>query len=460
MMLEDFKTWYENLLQEPMADQSAWDPQCMEYEAYVSTGAGDRETVFQVSEYKGGRLDWYDFDVSTSIESLNPETEPASSQTIVRQPTRASFRGMAAPRLWEMEDASINLSAVTAAGDDLSRLFLLEFMLISGNDWFTFPLEAPIGSLTQIDSIKVLDTFDIPSTVGENERSDWQMYTFDDRLLLPPVVGSTLHSEPVERVTFGRDQVANLLFAIEETYEGPLGEPVDRDVFTLPTLVIEAAEPADAADKEYIDLRNKGDDILSLEGWGLRVDGLSKTFSDIVLSPHSSLRVVMGTDAVVEADLYLGEENPVLSDATTVEITDQRGGVVQRKPLHSLTPRELDTYHLVNEIPDHWFPYVLRPRDHGSRFVQAVMLDADALSGSPNAIPTPLGHIIRPDRTLHEQAVTRSGLSVTRQYQMAQWVDGHIHLWSSRRARPGRGDVSSTLRFDSLERPSTDEKGS
>jgi hypothetical protein len=264
----------------------------------------------------------------------------------------------------------------------------------------------------------------------------------------------------VERVTFGRDQVANLLFAIEETYEGPLGEPVDREVFTLPTLVIEAAEPADAADKEYIDLRNKGDDILSLEGWGLRVDGLSKTFSDIVLSPHSSLRVVMGTDAVVEADLYLGEENPVLSDATTVEITDQRGGVVQRKPLHSLTPRELDTYHLVNEIPDHWFPYVLRPRDHGSRFVQAVMLDADALSGSPNAIPTPLGHIIRPDRTLHEQAVTRSGLSVTRQYQMAQWVDGHIHLWSSRRARPGRGDVSSTLRFDSLERPSTDEKGS
>ena len=47
---------------------------------------------------------------------------------------------------------------------------------------------------------------------------------------------------------------------------------------------------------------------------------------------------------------------------------------------------------------------------------------------------------------------TREGLQVTRGYRYARWTDGSPHLWAGRTRGPGRGQGSSGLRFDLLER--------
>ncbi|MEV5434158.1 hypothetical protein [Streptomyces sp. NPDC052701] len=50
---------------------------------------------------------------------------------------------------------------------------------------------------------------------------------------------------------------------------------------------------------------------------------------------------------------------------------------------------------------------------------------------------------------LFAEEVPREG--VTRTHQYARAVDGRGLLWTTRRARPGRGESSSGLRFDHLE---------
>jgi hypothetical protein len=68
--------------------------------------------------------------------------------------------------------------------------------------------------------------------------------------------------------------------------------------------------------------------------------------------------------------------------------------------------------------------------------------------------PTALGRILEAGQplTLFEEEVPRSGARITRAWQLARWIDGSTHLWIGRRKQPGRGEGSSGLRFDVLER--------
>jgi hypothetical protein len=47
-------------------------------------------------------------------------------------------------------------------------------------------------------------------------------------LFVPPVLASSLHTETLERVRFGRDDVANLAWAIKQVVLSLTGEPVNR----------------------------------------------------------------------------------------------------------------------------------------------------------------------------------------------------------------------------------------
>jgi hypothetical protein len=485
-LAEAFVTWYADLFDEPGASEDAWNPDRLEYEAATSAGAGEDETVFEADEYTGGRLDWYDFatnDDRSLRSSGSATTDPAPLE---RLPTKASFRGMPASRLWELEDANVNLAAMSAAGDDLSRLFLLEFALIAGDDWFTLPLETPVGSVTRVKDLSVTDTFgkqttDVPATV-DNAADDWNMFTFDlpnhdePGLLLPPVVGTSLSGETVENVLFARDEVANLVFGVESVVEGPLGDPLDRDQFRLPSVEVRTLHVAeeglsgqDAADAEYVDLHNPGDAPLELDGWTLYAqhsnfaDPASASNSDVLdissvsLPAESSVRVVTGGDADLDTDerVHLEESTPVLAPERVVTLTKQLDDgsevLMAVEPVHGQLLESHPTYHLANEVPDHWFPYLLSADEGTHRFELGLLLDRDALEGGPDSIPTPRGRILDPDAAIYDEEITRGGVRVTRTYESSAWLDGTTHVWSSREARPGVGEVSSGLRFDFLE---------
>jgi len=469
---EAFVTWYRDLHDEPGAGENAWNGSRMEYEAALSTGAESDETVFEVAAYPGGRLDWYDF---TSIDkTLSPKIDPAEQKTRRDLPTQMRFRGQPAARLWEMEDSDVNLSSLSAAENDLSRLFLLEHMLLSGDDWYSLPIDAPIGTVTRIESLEVEDSFGRRTTVDptvEQASGDWSMYTFDlpshgaPGLFLPPVLGGSLSTDPVERVRFARDEMANLMFGIEELVEGPLGLPIDRSRTSRPRLSVTDVHPASSAEDEYIEVTNEGDDRLDVSGWTVVVEGPSgttelRTFGTRLLDADSTLRLYTGGASRHDTDetVHAGLGSTVLTDRASVKVfTTWKGDgnldndLLLQRPVRTIANPDLRAYRIASDVPEHWFPYSLeQTQQKGYQYQLALLLDASAQAASPDALLRPLGTILDPDVEIWEEEVTRSGTQVDRRYQLAGWLDGASHLWSGLERRPGTGEESSGLRFDFL----------
>ena len=66
----------------------------------------------------------------------------------------------------------------------------------------------------------------------------------------------------------------------------------------------------------------------------------------------------------------------------------------------------------------------------------------------------PLRRILEPERalSLFSEEVPREGARITRAYQYARWIDGSSHLWIGRRKQLGKGEGSSGLRFDVIDK--------
>ena len=58
-----------------------------------------------------------------------------------------------------------------------------------------------------------------------------------------------------------------------------------------------------------------------------------------------------------------------------------------------------------------------------------------------------------PPLRVEEEEVPREGALVERGFQYARWFGGARLLWLGRRKTVGRGESSSKLRFDILDRP-------
>ena len=104
-------------------------------------------------------------------------------------------------------------------------------------------------------------------------------------------------------------------------------------------------------------------------------------------------------------------------------------------------------YRLAVDPPDHWTPLV--PRADGHRSIR--LHRGEVALGDGRRFP-PLGRLLEPGRplVLFEEELPRSGLVVTRSWQLARSADGGMTAWIGRRARPGRGESRSGLAFDDL----------
>jgi hypothetical protein len=113
--------------------------------------------------------------------------------------------------------------------------------------------------------------------------------------------------------------------------------------------------------------------------------------------------------------------------------------------------RDLPSYRLANDVPDHWIPLV--PVATGRRSIR--LERGTVVTGDGRTFP-PEGRLLEPERPLAfpEEELPRSGLAVTRSWQLARDASGATHAWVGRRTRPGRGEGSSGLAFDELAPPS------
>jgi hypothetical protein len=123
----------------------------------------------------------------------------------------------------------------------------------------------------------------------------------------------------------------------------------------------------------------------------------------------------------------------------------------RREPeMASQTPSGADALHyrLTAELPDYWVPLLPVKTNQGLRLQRGAVLKMD---GSREPVHV-LGRILESGQvlSLFEEEVPREGVRVTRSYQFTRWVDGSPHLWIGRRKNVGRGEGSSGIRYDLL----------
>lgn len=395
-----FYAWFNELYRLPGAGHpSAWSPQQLEYQCACAAPEPDgTHTVLKADEYYRGRLDWYAFDIDPNAATLIPGAAAQGANIENRLlsviPTEARFGGMPNARWWEFEDGYIDLGNVRADNTDLAKSLLVEFTLMYSNDWFLVPLRVPVGSLSEVKGIVVLDVFGQRTLVeaagqgSEEEWTGWSLFHLtrrplkgsvetgtDTRLFLPPAVVKTLESEDVERVDFIRDETTNLVWGVETRVSDLLGQGQDghtaaRQVRSLQESLMENAAP-------------------------------------VAPAPDAVLTYQLGNTVPENWIPFLPAHKP--NDIRDIQL--QRGSM----------PRFI--YNAVQPV---------RPRT------------------------SLLRHGLNDDQTqsdayfLYEEEVGRAGTQVTATFQRTRWYQGKTYTWYGLQKVVGRGEGSSGLKFDTL----------
>ncbi|SLN36707.1 hypothetical protein ROG8370_01518 [Roseovarius gaetbuli] len=153
------------------SDASAWRREALEYEFGLSTTGHQ----LQASEYSGFQLDWYQFDLVETFEDATPiDDDP---QTFV--PTQMTFRGAPDPRWWKIEDAGAYFDSPREAEPSILSTLLPEFFYTDINKWYMIPAPMPTGSVREIGSLKVTDSFGVTTTLKPIEDKAWRVFALD-----------------------------------------------------------------------------------------------------------------------------------------------------------------------------------------------------------------------------------------------------------------------------------------
>jgi hypothetical protein len=241
-----FVRWFDDLFLAPAGASDAWDPSRLEYRFACSAPDGTEERVLAAREYAHGELDWHTFDRAPAGAGLGAAEGPAgpdprAAETRAALPVPVAYGGMPNRRWWAFEDARTSFAQVKPETTDLGRLLLLEFALVYANDWFVVPCDLAVGSLATVRGLAVTNTFGerywIEAAGGEagGWRQRWSMFATtredpakggaDPGLLLMPRLPGVLEGPPLEAAVFIRDEMANMVWAVERTVLLATGDP-------------------------------------------------------------------------------------------------------------------------------------------------------------------------------------------------------------------------------------------
>jgi hypothetical protein len=222
---------------------SAWLPNHLEYEFSVGgqPAADGSQTILAATQYPGGHLDWFSFDSVTNEKiALEEEGDPLDEGEQIESflPGPVRFKGQPQPRFWEMEETETDFGKIETSATGLLHLMLAEFGLIYSNDWFMLPHPMPVNTVCEIRGLLVDDTFGRHTFIrpaGREQKTGWQRWAVfhlteqgqqwpsTNRFYLVPAVGKVLESEPLERVNFLRDEMANMVWGVESIIPSQAG---------------------------------------------------------------------------------------------------------------------------------------------------------------------------------------------------------------------------------------------
>jgi hypothetical protein len=219
----------------PGAASPGWNATNLAYEYQVSMGG---TSAFEVRPSASGEATWESF---SSRTLATPVTTPAVTETskIACLPANVRFRGMPPRGFWNFDHAELDYAAVDIEPRDLARLVLTDVLALHGDQWYVIPLDQKVGTLMRIDTVLVRDVFGELTLIPPATTPAWSMFRTSGvapttGLLFPPTATACVqYGEPVEDVRYVRDEMMNMVWAIEELTPGPLGRGVrghDRSV--------------------------------------------------------------------------------------------------------------------------------------------------------------------------------------------------------------------------------------
>ncbi len=237
-----FVAWFERVFAQP-SGPDAWVPDRLEYQFSCSATERDHEKVLIAEEYSRGQIDWYELDVDRARERLGDAGMPAegdAARTLSMVPAPATFGGMPHSRWWTFEEGRTNFGEIRPDTTDLAKLLLIEFGLVYANDWHIVPCAVPAGTVATIRGMAVTTVFGDRIWIdhaGAGDDEQWQRWAMflmsvegqghdaaDLSLLTPPAAHTILDGPPIEEVVLARDEMANMVWAIEKTVPLPSGE--------------------------------------------------------------------------------------------------------------------------------------------------------------------------------------------------------------------------------------------
>jgi hypothetical protein len=236
---QSFLEWFKYLYQQPEGEESAWVHEHLEYSFSLESRYKGNNRRLIADQYASGHLDWKDFDQELITEGANTDDQPAVTeqvQTFI--PTPLTFGGMPHHRLWQLEDATTNFGKIDASPTALLNLLLAEYGLTYSNDWFILPYELGINTICQIKGIVVTDVFGQNSYVSpatQDTETNWQQFAVfhqterdnatrnESLFYMTPSIGRLLEGDDLEKVNFIRDEMSNMVWAIEQVVPSAAG---------------------------------------------------------------------------------------------------------------------------------------------------------------------------------------------------------------------------------------------
>jgi len=220
-------------------DAPAWRAERLEYDLEVQArDANAGVAAFDAEPSSDGSFDWYAFDLlSRRAEGERDGPAGVVATTFSVMPTHVRFRGMPNFRWWDFESGLTDFGAVEPEVRDLARLLVIDFMTVAANDWFVAPLVMPVGRLCEVDTLIVHDVFGgrtiVPcaNDLSGDPTHRWAMFASASTageapfFMIPPTAATAvLQSDSIEEVRFVRDEMANMVWAIEHKLQGGTGE--------------------------------------------------------------------------------------------------------------------------------------------------------------------------------------------------------------------------------------------
>lgn len=520
---DDFKNWFSNLYSLPNQYETSWRKENLEYQFDLSSPNYDDEdgnrvanTVLNADSYYNGQLDWYAFDQIPTNETLNDLEDEGTSianlnedvlftKTISLIPTEARFPGMPATRWWEMEDGRVNFGKLDANTTDVAKILLAEFALVYQDDWFVIPYKVPVGSISKIKGIVVKDVFGQKTYVqhsGENSNNwmDWNMYNLSlkdndpgvapagTKLFFPPSITKTIESETIEEVVFARDEMANMVWAIEKNVSDGLGAGMDADQYVndYKNKLLEFKPELDVdldKDNSYAEILIDVSAVQPVVGDSIAVSFLDNNFTlnFIATTPTAEGEILCyeGQNLAEWSEILLNGliENSILSDYfnfaqiadnENIRLTAKETGPMSITFDHSgvsITEGSKitfkDSYKLGNSVPENWIPFVpVHSADNRSIKLQRASMPRQVSTYSLLPI-RPKSSLLRfgindddtlnavdPKYFIHEEEVTRAGVNLKTKMKRVRWFNGKTYLWLGVEKKTGKGESNSNLQFD------------